>query len=185
MKVRRSKRPARRHSAATADVLGVINGRGAPPPVGHIPHKWKDHYRRLTKARDFLLNRQNDLMKDASEEQPAFSLHMADAGTDSFDRDLALSRISSEQDAVYEIDEAMMRIRRGTYGICELTGKPIERVRLEALPWTRFSAAAEKTLEKEGQVRRAKLGPREALTRGVKADSESEGSSDDESIQQE
>ena len=135
--------------------------------------------------RDSLLRRQNDLVKDATEEQPAFSLHMADAGTDSFDRDFALSRISSEQDAVYEIDEAMMRIRRGTYGICELTGKPIERHRLEAIPWTRFSADAEKLLEKEGQIRRTRLAPREALARGVRAGNEAEGATDDEALQQE
>jgi DnaK suppressor protein len=133
--------------------------------------------------RDSLLDRQGDLVKDASEEQPAFSLHMADAGTDSFDRDLALSRISSEQDAVYEIDEALMRIRRGTYGTCELTGKPIERERLEAIPWTRFSAAAEQQLEKEGQVRRARLAPREAIARGVSAENEAAGSTDDEKLQ--
>ena len=135
--------------------------------------------------RDSLINRQNDLVKDATEEQPAFSLHMADAGTDSFDRDFALSRISFEQDAVYEIDEAMMRIRRGTYGICELTAKPIEPHRLEAIPWTRFSADAEKLLEKEGQIRRTRLAPREALARGVRASNEAEGSTDDEILQQE
>src|SRR4051812_11834896 len=121
MTVRRSKQPTRsRRAAATVDVLG---DRTTAPPEGRVPQKWKEQYRRLSETRDYLLKRQNDLVKDASEEQPAFSLHMADAGTDSFDRDFALSRISSEQDAVYEIDEAMMRIRRGTYGICELTGK--------------------------------------------------------------
>lgn len=133
--------------------------------------------------RDYLLERKSDLVKDATEEQPAFSLHMADAGTDSFDRDFALSRISSEQDAVYEIDEALMRIRRGTYGVCELSGKPIERARLEAIPWTRFSADAEKQLEREGAIRRAKLAPREAVARGVSAENEAEGSTSDESLQ--
>src|SRR6185312_7075760 len=164
MAVRRSKSPARRPRADTSDVLG---DRGAPKPIGRVPQKWKAYHRRLTEMRDYLLDRKSDLVKDANEEQPAFSLHMADAGTDSFDRDLALSRISSEQDAVYEIDEALMRMRRGTYGVCELTGKPIEPARLEAIPWTRFSAQAEKQLEKEGQVRRARLAPREPLARGV------------------
>ena len=182
MAVRRSKQPpARRRRAATSDVLG---DRGAAAvPVGRVPKKWKQYYHRLSETRDYLLNRQNDLVKDAVEEQPAFSLHMADAGTDSFDRDFALSRISSEQDAVYEIDEAMMRIRRGSYGLCELTGKPIEHERLEAIPWTRFCAEAEKELEKEGQVRRAKLAPRQAVARGVAAENEAEGSTNDESLQ--
>jgi DnaK suppressor protein len=182
MTVRRSKQPPRRGPAANSDVLG---GRPLAKSNGRVPAKWKEQYRRLSQTRDYLLRRRNDLVKDASEEQPAFSLHMADAGTDSFDRDFALSRLSSEQDAVYEIDEAMMRIRRGTYGICELTGKPIERERLEAIPWTRFSAAAEKQLEKNGEVRRARLAPREAIARGVKASSEAEGSTDDERLQEE
>jgi RNA polymerase-binding transcription factor DksA len=180
MTVKRSKQAPRRGRAATADVLG-----GNEKPAAHVPAKWKKYYRRLIQTRNYLLSRQGDLVKDASEEQPSFSLHMADAGTDSFDRDLALSRLSSEQDAVYEIDEAVMRIQRGTYGVCELTGKPIERERLEAIPWTRFSAAAEKELEKEGEVRRARLAPREAIARGVSAGNEAEGSTDDEKFQQE
>lgn len=184
MTVRRSKsrQPSRRRPAATSDVLG---NRTPPKPIGRVPQKWKEQYRRLSQTRDYLLRRQNELVKDASEEQPAFSLHMADAGTDSFDRDFALSRVSSEQDAVYEIDEAMMRIRRGTYGICELTGKPIEHERLEAIPWTRFSAAAEQQLEKNGEVRHARLAPREAIARGSESTNEAKGSTDDEILQQE
>jgi RNA polymerase-binding transcription factor DksA len=178
MAMRRSKQPSRRRRAATADVVG----RNLQPDE-RVPEKWKKYYRRLVKLRDSLLSRQGDLMKDASEEQPSFSLHMADAGTDSFDRDLALSRLSAEQDAVYEIDEALMRIQRGTYGICELTGKPIDRDRLEAIPWTRFSAAAEKQLEKDGEVRRTRLAPREAIARGVNSSNEAAGSTDDEILQ--
>ena len=180
MAVKRAKQAPRRPRASTSDVVG-----SNLHSYERVPEKWKKHYRHLIQTRDFLLNRQSDLVKDASEEQPAFSLHMADAGTDSFDRDFALSRISSEQDAVYEIEEALMRIRRGTYGICELTGKPIESKRLEAVPWARFSAAAEKQLEKDGAVRRTRLNPREAFPRGVSASNEAEGSTDDESLQQE
>jgi RNA polymerase-binding transcription factor DksA len=171
MSVKRSKQPARRPRAATSDVLGK-SGAAAKPP-GRVPQKWKEYYRRLNETREFLLSRQNDLVKDACEEQPAFSLHMADAGTDSFDRDFALSRLSSEQDAVYEIDEALMRIRRGTYGVCELTGKPIEPARLEAIPWARFCAEAEKQLEKNGEIRRAHLAPRESIARTTNTDGES------------
>ncbi len=81
--------------------------------------------------------------------------------------------LSSEQNAVYEIDEALDRIRNGSYGVCELTGRKIEPQRLEAIPWTRFSAEAERQLEKEGGVPRARLGEREAVPR-VQAAEESE-----------
>ena len=124
------------------------------------------YHDRLLQVRNYLTRRQDDLVQDAREETPAFSLHMADAATDSFDRDIALSRASSEQEALYEIDEALDRIRDGTYGICELTGKPIEAGRLEAIPWTRFSLEAEELLEREGQLLRARLAPRAAVPRG-------------------
>ncbi len=98
------------------------------------------------------MNDQIDLAKDAKEEQPSFSRHMADAGTDSFDRDLALSLLSSQHEALYEIEEALERIRNGTYGICEVTGKPIEKERLKVEPWTRFSVAAKRQFERERNV---------------------------------
>jgi RNA polymerase-binding transcription factor DksA len=73
---------------------------------------------------------------------------MADAGTDSFDRDFALSMVSSEQEALYEIDEAIRRIREGNYGVCEITGKPISRERLKAVPFTRYSVEGQREIEK-------------------------------------
>jgi len=83
---------------------------------------------------------------------------MADSGTDNFDRDFALSLLSSDQDAVYEIEEALKRIEKKTYGICELTGKIIPRARLEAIPWTRFTVDAQSQLEKEGALKSRRLG---------------------------
>ena len=129
---------------------------------------------RLRELRDHLLRRQNLLTKDALEEQPSFSTHMADAATDTYDRDFALSMLSCEQDSLYEIDEALDRIRDGTYGVCELTGKKIEPQRLEAIPWTRFTAEAEKRLEKQGAVKRARLGPRDTVARTEATDRDDE-----------
>jgi len=100
---------------------------------------------------------------------------MADAATDTFDRDFALGMLSSEQDALYEIDEALNRIRNGTYGKCELTGKPIEPARLEAIPWTRFSTAAETQLEREGALKKARLGPRETVAKTEVSADDDEG----------
>jgi len=88
-----------------------------------------------------------------------YSLHMGDSGTDNFDRDFALSLLSSDQDAIYEIEEALKRIEKNTYGVCELTNKPIPRARLDAIPWTRFTVESQAQLEKEGALRsRNRLG---------------------------
>jgi RNA polymerase-binding transcription factor DksA len=156
---RKSIRARRKPKASTRDVVGQ------PVATARVPLKWRRHYKRLLELREHLVNRQADLTKDALEEQPSFSSHMADAGTDTYDRDFALGMLSSEQDAAAEIDYALNRIRNRTYGICELTGKPIERARLEAIPWARFSTSAERKLETEGEFKRAKLGQRGAIVR--------------------
>jgi len=142
----------RRKAATTEEVLGAAGTKYRVPP------KWKQHFALLEELREQLLNKKNDLVHDARQEIPAFSMHMADAGTDEYDRDWALSMISSEQDAVYQIEQAIDRIHNNTYGICELTGKSIEPERLAAVPWTRFTAAAERELEKNGLSEKAKLG---------------------------
>jgi RNA polymerase-binding transcription factor DksA len=139
-------------AASTTDVLGAASAESQIDP------KWNRHYSRLQALHDELLRSRNDLTKDAREEKPTLGTHMADAGTDSYDRDWALSMLSSEQDAVYEIEEAMDRIRLGTYGTCELTGRPIPPDRLNAIPWTRFTAEAERDLENNGIEHRARLG---------------------------
>jgi DnaK suppressor protein len=72
--------------------------------------------------------------RDASGELSGYSLHMADAGTDTFDREFALSLVSNEQEALYEIEEALKRLDQNTYGLCGICERPIMKARLEAVP---------------------------------------------------
>src|SRR5215470_4785670 len=87
-------------------------------------------------------------------EASAFGMHQADAGSDAYDRDFALSLLSQEQDALYEIDAALKRIELGTYGKCEMSGKPIPRARLEAIPFARFTVECQSQLEKQSRATR-------------------------------
>lgn len=140
-----------------------ILGRAAATPRTSVSHakikpEWQKYYQHLLELRDRLLNQMNGLAKESAEEMASYSLHMADSGTDNFDRDFALSLLSSDQDAIYEIEEALKRIEKGTYGICELTGKTIPKSRLDAIPWTRFTVEAQSQLEREGALRQRRLG---------------------------
>jgi len=89
-------------------------------------------------------------------EASAFGMHQADAGSDAYDRDFALSLLSQEQDALYEIDQALKRIELGTYGKCEMSGKPIPRARLEAIPFARFTVECQSQLEKQNKMSRVR-----------------------------
>ena len=89
-------------------------------------------------------------------EASAFGMHQADAGSDAYDRDFALSLLSQEQDALYEIDQALKRIELGTYGKCEMSGKPIPHARLEAIPFARFTVECQSQLEKQSRASRVR-----------------------------
>jgi RNA polymerase-binding transcription factor DksA len=146
-------------SATSAAILGRPMAKpSAVHEVKKVKAEWQKYYSRLLELREQLLHQMNGLAKDSAQELPGYSLHMADSGTDNFDRDFALSLLSSDQDAVYEIEEALKRIEKKTYGVCELTGKPIPRARLEAIPWTRFTVEAQAQLEKDGALRQRRLG---------------------------
>ncbi len=146
-------------SATTAAILGrPMTKPHASAGPKKIKAEWQKFYNHLLELREQLLHQMNGLAKDSAQEMPGYSLHMADSGTDNFDRDFALSLLSSDQDAVYEIEEALKRIEKKTYGVCELTGKPIPRARLEAIPWTRFTVTAQAQLEKDGALRQRRLG---------------------------
>ena len=75
-------------------------------------------------------------------------LHMADIGTDTFDQDLAIGMAETERELLREIDEALERIPAKTYGVCQLTGKPIPKARLDAKPWAKYTIEAARQLEK-------------------------------------
>ncbi|MEI9864095.1 MAG: TraR/DksA C4-type zinc finger protein [Limisphaerales bacterium] len=123
-----------------------------------IKGEWQEFYNNLIELREQLLNQMNGLAKESAQEMAGYSLHMADSGTDNFDRDFALSLLSADQDSVYEIEEALKRIEKKTYGVCELTGKTIPKARLEAIPWTRFTVEAQAQLERDGALRQRRIG---------------------------
>src|SRR6266481_2902391 len=117
---------------------------------------------KLLQLRDSLLDAMLGVSRDTlraraeGSEASAFGMHQADAGSDAYDRDFALSLLSQEQDALYEIDEALKRIDLGTYGKCEMSGKPILRARLEAIPFARFTVECQSQLEKQSKASRVR-----------------------------
>jgi RNA polymerase-binding protein DksA len=88
---------------------------------------------------------------DASGDLSSMPIHMADLGTDNYQQEFSLGLMDSERKLIVEIDDALNRIETGTFGICEGTGKPISKARLEAQPWARYSVEYARMIE-EGRV---------------------------------
>jgi RNA polymerase-binding transcription factor DksA len=74
--------------------------------------------------------------------------HLAEQGSEAYEQTLALDLVAADRRLVKEIDDALKRIANGTYGLCELTGKPIRAERLQELPWARYSIEAARELER-------------------------------------
>lgn len=152
----------RNHSAASIiDILGFNPAEKSNPlnQEDKVPKKFLKYYRSLLELRNHVsseldlhtadtLKRSN---KDDSGDLSGYGQHMADAGTDTFDRDFALSLVSNEQEALYEIEEAIQRIFSGSYGVCEITNEPIAQERLEAVPFTRYSLEGQKEHERRNR----------------------------------
>lgn len=139
----------------------------APVPTNGKPRKNQaglvtkelEHYREL------LLLKRRELVGDMSSmEREALRsttgtnlsnlpLHMADMGTDNYEQEFTLGLVEKDRQLLREINTALAKIMDGSYGICEGTGKPISKARLEAQPWAKFSIEYARQMEK-GMIRR-------------------------------
>jgi len=142
---------------------------------------------RLLELRDHFLDQMQSVAQDSlrsrseNNEASAVGQHQADAGSDAYEKDFALSLLSQEQDALYEIEEALKRIESGAYGVCEMSNKFIPHARLEAIPFARFTVECQQQLEKENRGRRRwDTAPQFMDSAEAFADEEEESSEDDD-----
>jgi RNA polymerase-binding transcription factor DksA len=157
-------------AASIADLLGGSNpfrkGEGFVDESKQVPEKFRRYYRLLVDMRDALhkglaFHSEEALKKSGKDDAgdlSGYSQHLADAGTDTADRDFALSLISNEQEALKEIADAIERMKKGTYGTCEITNKAIPAARLIAVPFTRYSLEGQKELERNRRAHRRRGG---------------------------
>ena len=126
----------------------------------HLGAKFLEQQKKkLAELRDHMVDQmqgvaQTNLRSPGDDNQvSAFGMHQADAGSDAYEKDFALSLLSQEQDALYEISAALKRIEDGSYGVCEMSGQPIPLSRLEAIPFARFTVDCQSQIEKEQKGR--------------------------------
>jgi RNA polymerase-binding transcription factor DksA len=148
------------------DSAELVNQQITPPSTEDgdesVPPFLRKQKSKLLQLRDTLLDSMMGVSRDTlrsraeGSEASAFGMHQADAGSDAYDRDFALSLLSQEQDALYEIEEALKRVDAGTYGTCEMSGKPIPHARLEAIPFARFTVECQTQIEKQKKALRVR-----------------------------
>jgi RNA polymerase-binding transcription factor DksA len=188
---------AKKNGAKTANPKLIPNGKPEEQeiirPQVRLPRDAKTRAffgrqkKRLLELRDHFLDQMQSVAQDSlrsrseNNEASAVGQHQADAGSDAYEKDFALSLLSQEQDALYEIEEALKRIEVGSYGVCEMSNKFIPHARLEAIPFARFTVECQQQLEKENRGRRRwDTAPQFMDSAEAFADEEEEGAEDDD-----
>lgn len=148
----------------------IPSGPSAPPPEDDTLDTAPDgkkkspfNKRELDRFRKVLLVKRAELIGDLSAIEAEALLgnagdlsslpqHLAEQGSDSYERSLSLDLAAADRRLIKEIDDALQRIDEGVYGLCEATGKPIRKARLEELPWARHSIEAARAIERSGHL---------------------------------
>lgn len=148
--------PKKVNTASAADILGftpkvVNNCKQEDKTPSEIPAKYRKYYEILLKLRNDIKGISEPV--DANSESAKKSSDTVNNNkTSSFDTQSIIGLIPNKEEALSEIDEAIKRIYNGTYGICELTGCPIEESRLIAVPFARYSIKGQEEKEKEKHI---------------------------------
>jgi RNA polymerase-binding protein DksA len=115
--------------------------------------------RELEHFRELLLAKRRELVGDVSSMErealrtssgtnlSTLPMHMADMGTDNYEQEFTLGLMEKDRKLLRDLNDGLAKIQNGTYGICEGTGKPISKARLQAQPWARYSIEYARKLE--------------------------------------
>jgi DnaK suppressor protein len=117
-----------------------------------LSKKELDHYRDLLRIKraelsGLISSMEAEALRSSGGNLSHVPIHMADVGSDTYDQDFKLGMAETERQLITEIDGALERIENKTYGVCQMTGKPIPKARLEAKPWAKYSIEAARLIE--------------------------------------
>lgn len=86
--------------------------------------------------------------RDALGELSVVDQHPADVGTETFEQTKGLSILEQVEAQLRDVERALARLDDGTYGLCEICGRPIEAARLEARPAARYCLEDQMSVER-------------------------------------
>jgi RNA polymerase-binding transcription factor DksA len=181
-KVPVKKAPVKKAPADKADAKKVVKKAASKPAKKSGPKLSSfvvKQQRRLLELRDELVDSMSGVTGEIrngpeGSEASGSGMHQGDAGSDAYDRDFALSVLAKEQDALYEIEQALRRIEKGAYGICELSGDKIPQARLEAIPFARLTVECQARWEQEYGNQRFRPKSEVGFSNGNLADDDSD-----------
>lgn len=115
----------------------------------HFEDRLLEERKKLLGQLGYLEKTLNQTQRDSAGDLSAYSFHMADMGTDAMEREKTFLFASAEGRLLYNVDQALRRLYRNEYGICQSCGKEIGKARLDAIPHVSLCVACQEKQEKE------------------------------------
>ena len=146
---------AKKSKSATAVPVAPPNEQEIREIKTKLSKKELDEYRLLLHAKrrqliGMLNGMEDEALRSSDGSLTGVPVHMADMGSDVYEQDFTLGMAETERAIVNEIDAALQRIEDKTFGVCQMTGKPIAKARLDAKPWAKYTIEAERIIEANG-----------------------------------
>ena len=120
----------------------------------HFEDRLLEERKKLMGQLGYLEKTMNQTQRDSSGDLSAYSFHMADMGTDAMEREKAFLFASAEGRLLYSVNEALRRLYRSEYGMCESCGKEIGKARLDAVPQASLCVSCQEKQEKSSNTAR-------------------------------
>ena len=130
----------------------MSNSKKAPVQNTHLTQEELNHFRsKVLEEKDIaedeireLKERYDDLTKNSDDTQSSQDHHQGDIGSEESEKSVLLAGIERNNDKLDKINVALDRMNDGNYGICIITNKPIQKERLEAIPYALQSVEAKR-----------------------------------------
>jgi len=120
----------------------------------HFEEQLLEERKKLLSQLGYLEKAMGQTQRDSSGDLSAYSFHMADMGTDAMEREKAFLFASAEGRQLMSVDEALRRLYRSEYGVCETCGKEIGKQRLDAMPQANLCVNCQEKQEKTSNAAR-------------------------------
>ncbi|HEX7077420.1 MAG TPA: TraR/DksA C4-type zinc finger protein [Candidatus Eisenbacteria bacterium] len=120
----------------------------------HYEDRLLEERKKLLGQMGYLEKTLNQTQRDSAGDLSAYSFHMADMGTDAMEREKTFLFASAEGRLLYNVDQALRRLYRNEFGLCQSCGKEIGKPRLEAIPHASLCVACQEKQEKDSNAAR-------------------------------
>ena len=116
--------------------------------------KEREEFRKkLLDKKETILRKLNELTNESKEMETNVAQDVVDKAETSYTKEFLLSLSDGDREQLLLIDDAIRRLDRDEFGICQLCHQEIGRKRIEAIPWTPYCINCQEKAEEESRAR--------------------------------